>query len=115
MKKLKSIAIISLVVIICLSFAACGSKLTKQKAVGVWHGTYEYNGNDFEVTFSLEANGDFERITLKNGDLYKTTTGYYEIKGNKLEMHTDGEDGVTPYKYNGKALVNNNHNFYKVG
>lgn len=108
----KRLISIILVCILCLSLCACG--ISEDEAVGTWSGAYEYNGNDFATAFTLEENGDYIKITFKNGSLSSSETGTWEVKGGKVILHEGGNKGVsTEYKYKGEALVNNKHEFTK--
>ena len=112
MRKCRLFIAVILICAICFGLCACGLK--ESDAVGVWSGTYTYNGNQFSCTFALEGNGKYAKITYKNGSLSSSETGTYEVKGGKVILHKDGNMGVsTEYKYKGGNLVNNGHKFSK--
>ena len=110
--KTKLIVAVILVLTLCFAFCACG--MTRDKAVGTWSGTYEYNGNYFSVSFVLSSDGEYSYISYKNGDFNKSETGTWEIEDGAVVLHVDGNTSKsTIYEYDGDALVNNNHKFYK--
>jgi hypothetical protein len=101
-----------LVCAFCLAFCSCG--ISEDEAVGTWSGTYTYNGNDYKVTFVLGDDGEYAKITYKNGILSSGEDGTWEIDGGDVLLHEDGNTKVaTRYEYDGEALVNNDHKFYK--
>ena len=108
MRKIRLFIAAILICAVCLSLCACGLK--KSDAVGVWSGTYTYNGNQFSCGFVLDQDGSYAKITYKNGSLSSSETGTYEVKGGKVILHKDGKSGVsTEYKYKGGNLVNSGH------
>ena len=109
----KKLLALSLVVIMCcVLLCACG--ISKEDAVGTWSGSYVYNGNNFTAAFVLDSNGEYSKVTYKNGSLSSAEDGTWEVKGGKVILHEDGNMGIsTEYKYKGDALVNNDHYFYK--
>lgn len=112
MKKFRFVVAIALVLSMCVCLCACG--LEKSDVVGTWVGSYTYNGNQFQASFVLGADGKYTKITFKNGALSSTDSGTYEVKGKKVRLHSsNGVGGTTEYKYKGGALVNNGHKFYK--
>ena len=113
MRKIKSLVAVVMVCAICLSLCACG--ISEKSAVGTWSGEYDYNGNHFARTFVLDEDGNYTEVTTKNGELYDTETGTYEVKIGKVLLHEDGNtDTSTPYTYRFGKLVNNDHVFTKV-
>ena len=109
---MKRLLLIALACALCFCLCACG--ISREEAAGAWSGTYEYHGNQFSVAFVLEADGDYAKVTLKNGSLSSAEDGTWEVKGGKVILHEDGDMGIsTEYKYKGGALVNNDHYFYK--
>ena len=112
MRIFKSFIAIILVCVICLSLCSCG--ISKEEAIGVWSGSYVYNGNQFSSGFVLSADGTYIQITYKNGNLNSAEEGTYEVKGGKVILHENGDMGIScEYKYKGGKLVNNGHEFYK--
>jgi len=112
MKTCKILIAVMLLGAICFGLCACG--ITKETAVGTWAGTYVYDGNQFACSFVLSEDGDYAKVTLKNGSMSSSETGTYEVKGGKVILHKDGNMGVsTEYKYKGGKLVNNGHEFVK--
>ena len=112
MKKIKIMILVALVCLICISLCACG--ISKEDAVGLWSGTYVYEGNQFACAFVLTEGGDYYKETFKNGSLSSSEIGTYEVKNGKVILHEDGNMGIsTEYKYSGGKLVNNGHKFTK--
>ena len=112
MRNFKRFISLALVCMLCISLCACG--ISRDEAVGTWSGTYVYNGSTFAVAFVLESNGDYAKATYKDGEFRSAESGTWEIKSGKVYLHKDGNTGTsTIYKYQGKALVNNDHKFYK--
>ncbi len=110
---MKRIFTLILALVLCLPLCACG--INKEEAIGTWAGTYVYNGNEYAVTFALSGGGEYVEVMYKNGALHKTEKGTWEISGGKVVLHENGNEGIsTTYKYKGKALVNNDHEFFKV-
>jgi hypothetical protein len=113
MKKYQSLIAVVLLVALSLSLCACG--ISREEAIGAWSGTYVYNGNTFSVAFVLSADGNYAKTSYKNGDFNKAETGTWEIDGGKVVLHENGNTGHSVvYKYQGDALVNNDHKFYKA-
>lgn len=113
MKKVKALVAVVMICAICLSLCACG--VVEKTFVGTWSGSYEYNGNTFAKAFVLDEDGNYTEVTMKNGSLYDTESGTYEVKGIKLLLHEDGNTGTsTPYSIRLGKLVNNGHVFTKV-
>ena len=106
----KALALI-LLVVLCLSLAACTA--SKDDLVGTWSGSWEYEGNLFVETFTLTENGTYTSTLYKNGNLNKTESGTYEIDGNTVDLHPTGEGSWTSYDYKGGKLINNDHEFTK--
>lgn len=112
MKKACRIFALCLVCALCLALCACGIK--EEEAIGTWSGTYEYNGNDFAVSFVLSANGKYSEVIYENGSLHSMEEGTWEIDGGDVLLHEYGNMGIsTRYEYKGGKLVNNNHEFTK--
>ena len=108
---MKRLFLIAVACALCFCLCACG--ISKDKAVGSWSGTYEYNGNQFSVDFVLEANGQYFKETYKNGSLDSMEDGTWEVREGKVILHEYGDIAYTKYTYRGSALSNNNHKFYK--
>ena len=101
MKNCKRYIAIALVLVICLSLCAC---ISKNKAVGTWSDTYIYNGNEFFVTLILDADGNYTKVSYKNGSLHETLTGKWDIDGGEVCCYKT--TGSVCYKYKGGKLVN---------
>lgn len=114
MKKFRSFISVILLCAICLGLCACG--ISEDEAVGTWVGSYTYEGNQFTSSFVLTDDKTYVKVTMKDGALSSTENGTYEIKGNKVILHKDGNMGISiTYKYKRGNLVNNDHKFSKVG
>ena len=104
---MKKIISLSLILIMLLSFASCG--LSKETVIGVWTGSYEYNGNSFELTISVYESGSFSKESIKNSSETKTVKGNWKIEGNDLLLtHYDDPIAVSStsrYNYNNGSLV----------
>jgi major membrane immunogen (membrane-anchored lipoprotein) len=112
MKKFKFLVVAILICSMCFSLVACG--LSQEDAIGIWSGSYEYNGNQFTQTFALADDGTYVKVTVKNGEISSSEDGTYELKGGTVVLHEDGNTGIsTKYKYKGGNLVNNGHKFSK--
>ena len=112
MKKFKAIAALALVVVMMMSMTACVA--TKSNVVGTWVGEYTYNGNSFACAFALDSDGTYAKVTYKNGSLNSAEVGTYEVNLFSVDLHPDGNSGVTTsYKYRFGKLVNNGHEFTK--
>lgn len=113
MKKCKNLAVGVLLCAIVLSLCACG--ISREEAVGTWSGTYEYNGNRFSVAIVLDENRTYAKAVYKNQSLSSSETGTYEIDGGDVVLHKYGDASMVIYEYKNGALVNNDHEFRKVG
>lgn len=112
MRNVRSGMALVLMVAMLVSLCACG--ISKDEAVGTWSGTYVYEGNTFTAAFVLSEDGEYAKITYKNGSLSSSEEGTWEIDGGKVVLHEDGNMGIsTVYKYSGGNLVNNGHEFSK--
>ncbi len=111
MRKIKAISALVLAIVLTFSLAACG--ISEEAAVGVWEGEYEYNGNEFFVSFELTDEGTYGKVTFKNGEKSSTESGTYTVEGGEVILSPEGKDNTTHYKYKAGALVNNGHKFVK--
>ncbi len=112
MKKIKSIVAAIMVCVICLSLCSCAVK--KEDVTGTWSSSWVYNGNEIACMFTLNENGKYNEVTFKNNTLYKVENGTYEIKGSKVILHLNGNEGIsTEYKFRNDKLVNNKHEYIK--
>ncbi len=111
-KKKAPILIILGVVVFLITFIAV-SCLEKNDVVGVWTGSYTYNGNSYTVSISLKENGDYAKLMYKNGYYYSFETGDYEVSGNSIRLYDSSAltyHGVsTKYSYFFGRIQNNGH------
>lgn len=106
---------VAMAFVLCLGLCACAGKLTQEDVVGTWSGSYEFEGNHFFCTFDLHEDGTYQKGTTKNGFTSSAESGTYEVDGNEVILHKDGNTGLaTRYKYRSDKLVNNGHKFTKV-
>ena len=112
--KIKRILLIAATVIITVFFVCgCGS-ITSGDLIGVWSGSWEYEGNQINSSIEFERNGDFIKVTYNNGNLASSEEGTYVIKGKEVICQVDGNSGNTiPFKYSGGKLVNGGHKYSK--
>lgn len=112
MKKMRAFAVLALVVVMLLSMTACVA--TEDSVEGTWSGSYVYNGNSFSCAFALDGDGTYAKVTYKNGSLNSAEIGTYEVNLFSVDLHPDGNTGVTTsYDYRFGKLVNNGHEFTK--
>lgn len=116
-KKNKSTAIIAIIAAVVICFVSIISvfSVKEKDVVGTWAGTYTYNGNTFSVAFTLNDNGTYTKMTLKNGKINSFEKGDWEAKGFSVILYDSsaityhGES--TKYSYIFGQLENNNHYF----
>ncbi len=112
MKKFKVLIAAVLLCSICLSLCACS--IDKEEVLGTWSAVYVHNGNSIAVTFTLSEDGNYHYVLFKNGLLNTVEDGTYDIKGSKVNLHPDGNEGISRvYKSKGDTLVNGDHAFTK--
>ena len=104
----KVVAIIAAVLVFIIAFISV-SCLEQDDVEGTYSGSYTYNGNSYSVGLVLGEDGKFAKATYKNGRYYKMETGYYEVKGGRVECHPTSSIGTTPYQYVFGKLENNGH------
>ena len=113
MKKITKILAVCMVVALLSSILASCS-VSPSKVAGTYSGTYTYNGSSYSVGIVLSEDGDYAKVTYKNGSMYSSETGKYEIKGKKVRLINKGSGGgVTEYKFKSDTLINNGHKFTK--
>ena len=108
-----AIAAVILIVAIVAALWFFGNK--PLDPIGTWHGTYTYNGNEFESTFILKEDGTYTKETYKNGSFSSSEKGTYEvIDGKSVLLRKDGNKTTgMEFTYEGGKLVNNDHKFSK--
>lgn len=94
-----------LAVMMCLSLCACGSELTSGDLIGVWSGSWEYDGNQFNKSIEFNRDGSFIAATYKNNTLSTVEEGTYTIDGREVICDLNGPRII--YKYSGGKLENN--------
>lgn len=104
---------VALLLALVMVLALCGCGLSSGDLVGVWNGSWEYNGNMINEIIAFESNGHYEKAVYINGNPYSTESSTYEIKGNKLILHKNDDTGYTEYKYHNGKLTNNKHDLTK--
>ena len=110
---MKRAIVILLVLVMVLSLAACaGSKTTSGDFIGVWSGSYEWEGDNYNKSIEFERDGTYSSVLYKNNSLVKTEKGTYTIDGSKVVLK-DNSGGSTTYKYSDGKLTNNGHSFAK--
>lgn len=107
---MKKFIALALLLAVCLSLVACASE---EKIAVTWIGIWNYNGNSFVNTITMK-DGTYTSLMLKNGKFHETESDTYEIKGNNVDLHPNGEEGhTTPFKYKGGNLYNGDNEFIK--
>ena len=110
-KRIRILAILMAALMLSMSLSAC-SKATKDDVVGTWAGAWKYEGKTIGVGFVLKSNGQYTKSVLTNGKVTSTTTGTWELDGNKVILHNK-DKSMTEYKYKGGKLYNADHEFTK--
>ncbi len=108
MKKIKYFIALVLVCALCFVLCAC---ISESNAIGTWYDSYVYNGNDFSVTLVLNANGQYIKTVVKNGNLSEVKEGNWEVKGGDVCCYT--QTGSITYEYTGGKLVNGSQELSK--
>ena len=109
------ITVVVLVLSIVFMICGCGKTIKSDDLVGVWIGSWEYNGNHIEMGIQFDSDGTYGKISYSNGSVADVEEGTYEIKGSKVICYVNGDSGVKKiYKYDGEDLVNNDHHLSKA-
>jgi hypothetical protein len=108
MKKIiKSLIVTGLII----TFAcACGEK---NNLVGNWRGEYEYKGNHYVQYYTLNEDGTYVNITIKNSKCNDYKEGHYEEETFKVNLHENGNVGVYEFEKRGNKLINGGHDYVK--
>ena len=95
---------IMLLLTLCVCFCSCGSDV--DNLIGTWGGKWEFKGNMISVSIVLEENGQYSATTSKNGTFSSSKTGSWELNGEELRLHENGDlNSSTVYYYrNGKVI-----------
>ena len=98
--------------LIILMLNGCGS-IASGDLIGVWSGSWEYEGKQINSSIQFERNGDYEQVTYTDGSLSSTEDGTYTIEGNKVILKDNQFGSTSPYTYSGGKLKQNNHSYSK--
>lgn len=110
METIKRLISIILVCAFYISQGSCG--ISKEDTVGTWSSTYEYDGYMIDVSFVLDEDGDYAKVTYQDGSLSSIEAGTWEIRGGNVILHRNGNTGVSEiYSYKDGVLVNDKHEF----
>lgn len=104
MKKVKTTICILLCIIICLILMSCGA--TKENVVGVRQGSYVYDGSDYRQTLTVNQDGSYEKVMIKNGSIHDVESGKWDIESDKLCLREIGESEWTEFTLSGDTLIN---------
>ena len=109
---LKKLIAFVLVLVLCLSLAACA--ISNEELVGVWVGEWNYEGNNYKRGIVFNSDGSYVSVLNKNGSLHESEEGTYEIDGKNVDLHPDGDQGhTTPFKYRSGKLYNGDNKYIK--
>ena len=115
-KTLRMLALCMAMLLMALTLTACGP--SEEEVVGLYGGSYEYNGNTYSVGIVITAEGRYAKSTLKNGESNGSEVGDWEVKGSKVILYTDDSHTYhgtsTTYKWKDGQLENNGHYFTKI-
>lgn len=103
---MKKIISVSLVLVILLFLAACGSsKLTSGDLIGTWSGSWEFNGNNINSSIEFQRDGTLVKVSYINNEMSKLETETYIIDGNKVVINWDNPPSTTTYKFKDGRLT----------
>ena len=85
---------------------------------GKYCGSYTYNGNEFYVEITINEDGTYKRVYLKNGEPYETTEGDWIMDNSgrtpKIRLYLDEAHSVANiYEYMGNYLQEGSKVFTK--
>lgn len=104
MKKTRIVSCILICLIISMVFVGCGA--TKEDAIGLWKGSYDYNGNQIDRTMIVNADGSYEETVYYNGSFGRAGTGTWEVKNGKLVLKESGKPGTIEFSLSDNKLKN---------
>ncbi len=108
----KGILICLAVALLACTLASCG--ISEKDVIGTWQGSYVYEGNSFDRTIVIDADGTYGEVCYKNGSYKSSESGEWEISGKEVQLFENGDrSGHTPYNYSDGKLENNGHYFTK--
>ena len=82
---------------------------------GTWTGAYVYNTNFFQTKIVLTEDYNCRRVIIKNGEVVKDETGFFEYSDGEIRLYTSGDHNTwTAYAVTGEMMVNNNHEFFRT-
>ena len=111
---MKKIIALGLTLVMVLSLAACGSKLASGDLIGIWSGSWEYDGKDINCSIEFDRDGTYANVVYQNNSVASKEKGTYTIDGNKVILYENGNKGIsTTYQYKNGKLTNNGHNLSK--
>lgn len=106
--------VIAVVIAFLVGFIAV-SGLEEDDVVGMWSGSYSYNGNSYSVAFELKENGRYSKATFKNGRMHDFEVGDWDVKGGSVYLYDDSSvtyhGSYMKYSYFFGQLGNNSHYF----
>lgn len=107
------IAAVAVIVVIAGFYALFGGRITQDQLVGIWTGSWYYEGAFIQEGISFEADGTFTELNYRDGTVSSVRYGTYEIKGSKVVCHDKVTNTSTDYKHKRGKLVNNGHELTK--
>jgi len=106
---------LSAIILVCISctllfcLTSCSNDI-----VGTWKGEWTYEGNDIEVSLSLDEDGNYVKMTYRNNSsIPDIEKGTYTFENSELILHTENSSRKTQYSYVDGKLENNGHYFIK--
>ena len=106
--------VVSVLMLVVMALSMIGCSVSKEEVIGTWSGSWVYNGNSYSSAFVLAEDNTYASATYKNGSFYETEVGTYEIDGGSVDLHPDGNTGITrSYDFKGGKLYNGDHEFTK--
>ena len=110
-KRIRTIVAL-LITLMAVSFLISGC--SKPNVVGTWISSWSYEGNQYDVTLSINSDGKYSESTVKNGLFHKGESGSWKLEGKEVVCDPDYEIGEVHYKYSGGKLINGDHKFTRV-
>ena len=107
MKKIKKFLIFTLLLLLCATmFVGCKTEtIEKSDVIGTWYAEYN-NGVDTYVHCLLVENDLFYKTSFKNGEVYSSSWGEYEIEENVLRCYKNDSPSWTTYTWQNGKLKN---------
>lgn len=102
--------VLILALIMILSLAACGSSKSSIEEsggiVGVWNGSWEYEGNNYNESVEFMRDGTYDCIRYENNKKIRTEKGTYTVDGSKVVLK-DNSGGKRTWEYRNGTLKSN--------